>query len=220
MKKKYENALLDFLTRVDDPVSMKRLDVRPEEVVVDTKNQKVIFSIGTDANKRDDIEKYDAIIDMCKKKITEVTGGYKSSIALTNRLDAEAKASKAGVQNKKIPTESVGILKHVRNILLVSSGKGGVGKSTVAANIAVSISSLGYKVGLMDADLYGPSIPTLFGLSTKVVQDEDKIIPHKKYGIKLMSSGFIVDQKTASLWRGPMASKTLMHLINNTKWGY
>lgn len=108
----------------------------------------------------------------------------------------------------------------VKNIIAVGSGKGGVGKSTVAVNLAVSLCNAGAKVGLMDADLYGPSIPTMFGLENKRPEVKDKALqPIEKYGIKLMSIGFLVESDNPVIWRGPMASSAIKQFITEVDWG-
>ena len=110
-------------------------------------------------------------------------------------------------------------LDKVRNIIAVASGKGGVGKSTVSVNLAVSLAESGAKVGLIDADLYGPSIPTKFGLQDARPEVVDgKIQPIVQYGVKLMSIGFLVDSETALIWRGPMASSAIRQLITDVDW--
>lgn len=116
------------------------------------------------------------------------------------------------------------ILSKVKNIIAVVSGKGGVGKSTVSANLALALSEGGAKVGLMDADIYGPSVPIMFGVRGQrpLMKDENGqgiIIPIQKFGISLMSIGLLVDEKDAVVWRGPMASSAIRQFITEVDWG-
>ena len=116
------------------------------------------------------------------------------------------------------------LLPQVKNIIGISSGKGGVGKSTVSANLAVALAKLGYKVGLLDADIFGPSMPKMFQVEdarpyAERVDGRDMIIPVEKYGVKLLSIGFFVDPDQATLWRGGMASNALKQLIGDAVWG-
>ncbi len=116
------------------------------------------------------------------------------------------------------------LLPQVKNIIAVSSGKGGVGKSTVAANLAIALAQQGYKVGLLDADIFGPSIPKMFQVEdaqvyAESIEGRDLIVPIEKYGIKLLSIGFFVDPAQATLWRGGMASNALKQLIGDANWG-
>lgn len=126
---------------------------------------------------------------------------------------------------KNKPRPEVGsLLPGVKNIIAVSSGKGGVGKSTVSANLAIGLARLGYKVGLLDADIFGPSIPKMFHVEDERpyavhVDGRDLISPIEKYGVKLLSIGFFVNPKTATLWRGGMASNALKQLIADADWG-
>lgn len=115
-------------------------------------------------------------------------------------------------------------LEKVANVIAVSSGKGGVGKSTVAANLAVALVLDGYKVGLIDADIYGPSIPKMFNTEDErpymvEVDGKEYISPIEKYGVKLLSVGFFVDPDAATVWRGPMASNVLKQMIEQGNWG-
>jgi len=120
--------------------------------------------------------------------------------------------------------ENEKLLPNVENIVAIASGKGGVGKSTITANLAVAMAKNGLKVGLIDADIFGPSIPKMFDVEAEKpkmhkVDDQDLIIPAEKYGIKIISIGFFVDKDNAIIWRGPMAAKSLQQLIMQTDWG-
>lgn len=108
----------------------------------------------------------------------------------------------------------------IRNILAIGSGKGGVGKSTTAVNLALALAAEGARVGVLDADVYGPSIPTMLGLSGKPDSPDGKsILPMRAHGIEAMSIGFLVDQDTPMIWRGPMATSALTQLLTDTLWG-
>ncbi len=116
------------------------------------------------------------------------------------------------------------VLAGVKNIIAVVSGKGGVGKSTIAANLALALAEGGAKVGLMDADIYGPSVPMMFGVRgerplMKEVNGKGMIVPLEKYGIRLMSIGLLVDEKNAVVWRGPMASSAIRQFVTDVDWG-
>ena len=111
-------------------------------------------------------------------------------------------------------------LPRVRNIIAVGSGKGGVGKSTTTVNLALALAAGGAKVGILDADVYGPSIPTMLGLSGRPESPDNKsIIPMRAHGIEAMSIGFLVEDDTPMIWRGPMATSALTQLLNDTRWG-
>src|SRR5688572_20479163 len=108
----------------------------------------------------------------------------------------------------------------VKNVVLVMSGKGGVGKSTVATNLALALLRFGASVGLLDADIYGPSIPTMLGVTGQPLSDGQKIIPLERFGIKLMSIGFLLeDPKSAVVWRGPMLHGALLQFLKDVNWG-
>lgn len=122
------------------------------------------------------------------------------------------------------PPEPGKMLPEVKNVIAVSSGKGGVGKSTVAANLAVALARLGYRVGLLDTDIFGPSVPKMFHLEHEQIFAIEKegrqlIVPAEKYGVRILSIGFFVNPNTATLWRGGMASNSLKQLIGETDWG-
>ena len=116
-------------------------------------------------------------------------------------------------------------LKNIKNIILVSSGKGGVGKSTVAANLALALANTGAKTGLLDADIYGPSVPLMFGVegakpqSSQGPDGKNRIVPVERYGLKLLSIGFFTDPNQPIPWRGPMATSAIKQLFGDTDWG-
>ncbi len=142
-------------------------------------------------------------------------------------VDKEATVNvKFTAQTSTTRKEGGAILPQVRNIIAVVSGKGGVGKSTVAANLALALSQGGASVGLMDADIYGPSVPIRFGvrgqrpMMTKGGENgKGLILPLERYGIKLMSIGLLVDEKNAVVWRGPMASSAIKQFVSDVLWG-
>ncbi|MEZ5893388.1 MAG: Mrp/NBP35 family ATP-binding protein [Parvularculaceae bacterium] len=107
----------------------------------------------------------------------------------------------------------------VKAVIAVASGKGGVGKSTIAANLAVALARKGLKVGLLDADIYGPSLPTLFGVSQKPTMQDGKIVPLEAYGVRLMSIGLMIDPEQAVAWRGPMVMGAVRQLMGDVDWG-
>lgn len=128
------------------------------------------------------------------------------------------------VKYRKAPEAKPELLPGVKNIIGISSGKGGVGKSTVSANLAVALAAMGYKVGLLDADIFGPSMPKMFGVEDEQIymvreNDRDWIEPIERYGVKMLSIGFLVDKEKPVLWRGGMASNALKQLISDAWWG-
>lgn len=133
----------------------------------------------------------------------------KISIVLTKEVNSK-EGNKAG---KKY------LIDNVKKVILVAAGKGGVGKSTVTALIAQYLANTGYKIGIVDADIYGPSIPQIFGLSQKPVIIADKMQPLKSRNLEIISIGFLVPEDSALAWRGPMVSKAIYRLLSLTAWG-
>lgn len=146
-----------------------------------------------------------------------------NAIKLLVNKDAKVKVNFTSntSSNRKDPKQ---VLPNVKNIIAVVSGKGGVGKSTISANLAISLAQQGAKVGLMDADIYGPSVPIMFGVRgerPKMTEVDGKpmIVPMEKYGIQFMSIGLLVNEKDAVVWRGPMASSAIRQFITDVIWG-
>jgi len=161
--------------------------------------------------------------------LSEKKGQYKSAIKsicedTIKRFAYKDADIKVYYEIPKSEINEKGGITGVKHIIAVASGKGGVGKSTIAANLAVSLQQKGYKTGLLDADIFGPSVPKMFGVEGLIpegvnIGEKEYILPIEKYGIKLLSIGFFVDPKNAVAWRGPMAGKALSQLINDAEWG-
>src|SRR5262245_45370876 len=153
--------------------------------------------------------------DMIKNDCVKAIKSFNKDAVVTVNFTADTTSRRA--DNKVV-------LPKVKNIIAVVSGKGGVGKSTVSANLALALSQGGAKVGLMDADIYGPSVPIMFGVRGErpmmmdVGGDKGMIVPLEKYGIKLMSIGLLVDEKNAVVWRGPMASSAIRQFVTDVFW--
>jgi ATP-binding protein involved in chromosome partitioning len=116
-------------------------------------------------------------------------------------------------------TQIENLIPSVKNVVLIGSGKGGVGKSTVAANLALALRDTGASVGLLDADIYGPSIPIMMGAGQPQVTEEQQMLPIDAHGIKVMSIGYLVDPNTAMIWRGPMLNGAVIQLLQDVAWG-
>lgn len=143
---------------------------------------------------------------------------------IKSRLEADPGISMAAVnvswkvQPHKVQAE-LKPMDSIANIIAIGSGKGGVGKSTTAVNVALALQAEGARVGLLDADIYGPSIPAMLGVKGQPSVDGEKIVPKEAYGIKVMSIGFLVEEDTPMIWRGPMVTSALQQLLNETLWG-
>jgi ATP-binding protein involved in chromosome partitioning len=153
----------------------------------------------------------------CEAAVTKLPGILSVTAVLTAHQGAPAPARRP--QGTPQPPAQPQGIPGVANIIAVASGKGGVGKSTVAVNLALGLSRLGLKVGLLDADIYGPSLPRLLDIRHKPESDGKKIKPIEKYGLKTMSIGFLVKEDEAMIWRGPMVQSALTQMLNDVLWG-
>ncbi len=145
----------------------------------------------------------------------DAESAIRKNIEGVGKIDIQMTSNVVGHSN----TQKEAIIPGVKNTIAVASGKGGVGKSTVAVNLAISLAMDGAKVGLVDADVYGPSIPLMFGINERPVVMNQKLQPLEKYGVKIMSIGFLVDPMQAVIWRGPMASGAVKQFMSDVSWG-
>ena len=198
--------IYDFSKKFNDPISNKPLDKNNKYLNIDVKNGNVIISLDIDSK---NIEKANILRDKLKKELENIKGVLSLNIVFT--------AEKPANLNNK---EKNRFLINSKNIIAIASGKGGVGKSTFSVNFAVALSQLGQKVGLLDADVYGPSIPRMMGASGKPeVSQNKKLVPIERYGVKCMSIGFLIDTDTPAIWRGPMVMKALEQMFIGVEWG-
>lgn len=208
MERLYPNLILDALRNVRYPGNGRDivdLGMIADDIRID--GPKVSFTIV-----------FDKPTDPFLKSIVKA-----AEAALHTYISPEVEATIA-TASRQPEQKAVPMLPGVKNIIGVSSGKGGVGKSTVAVNLAVALAQEGYRVGLLDADIFGPSLPKMFGVEDEQVYMHEVdgralIIPLEKYGVKLLSIGFLVDKDSAVLWRGGMASNALKQLIGEADWG-
>ncbi|KAA6351536.1 Iron-sulfur cluster carrier protein [termite gut metagenome] len=209
--KLYPQLILDALATVRYPVTGKNLveaGMVDDDIRID--GMKVSFSLIFETSTAPFIK---SVVKAAEAAILNYVG---KEVEIAGNISVKSLQSEHPSVGKLLP--------QVKNIIGISSGKGGVGKSTVAANLAVALAKLGYKVGLLDADISGPSIPKMFQVEdahpyTEKIEGRDMIVPVEKYGVKLLSIGFFVDPDQPTLWRGGMASNALKQLISDALWG-
>ncbi|RKN83212.1 Mrp/NBP35 family ATP-binding protein [Ulvibacterium marinum] len=183
--------------------AVNNIQIFGDEVEVDI----TIKNPSLQARKKTEVE----ILKIIHREVYE-----KAKIKINIKVDAPTKPKVNEIKGKPIPG--------IQNIIAVASGKGGVGKSTVTANLAVTLAKMGFKVGLLDADIYGPSMPIMFDVAHEkplaiTINGKSKMKPVENYGVKLLSIGFFTQPNQAVIWRGPMASKALNQMIFDAHWG-
>lgn len=191
---------------------------RVGDILVD--GGKVIFAIGIDATEA-------AAMEPVRKAAESAVGGLPGVTQVLVGLTADKAGPSAGMQARQQaqrpgpggPPKPAGV-PGVKQIIAVASGKGGVGKSTTAANLAVALSTLGLKVGVLDSDIYGPSMPKIFGITGKPqIVSGRTLAPMEAHGLKVMSIGFLVDEETPMIWRGPMVISAITQMLREVAWG-
>ncbi|MEQ1636852.1 MAG: iron-sulfur cluster carrier protein ApbC [Methylococcales bacterium] len=173
-----------------------------KSIVIEDDSVKVVLELGYPAN---------SYLPVLKAEVEQALKALAGTSII--RVEASVNIIAHAVQQQLMP------LPNVKNIIAVASGKGGVGKSTTAVNLALALAAEGANVGILDADIYGPSIPTMLGLSgTPVSQDNKTMMPKLAHGLQTNSIGFLVDQDQAMIWRGPMVTSALQQLLKETNW--
>jgi len=187
---------------------------------------KVYFAISVDPARAGELE---GLRQAAEKAVAEIPGVDSVAVTLTaDRAPSSGNGRERGAPQGS-PMTRPGAAREARhrpggvpgvaNIIAVASGKGGVGKSTVAVNFALALKEQGLRVGILDADIYGPSMPRLLGLKGEPQQVADKLAPMEAYGVKAMSMGFLVDEETPMIWRGPMVMSALSQMLKDVAWG-
>jgi ATP-binding protein involved in chromosome partitioning len=226
-----QQQVLDALAKVASPhgVALTNADVLSAVTVNDGK---VFFSINVDAT---EARAWESVRAQAEAAVRTIPGVSVAMIALTaERKPGAAAASPPhrhahGVapvsshkppQSPSSPMSKQSEIPGIAAVIAVASGKGGVGKSTTALNLALGLRDLGLRVGLLDADIYGPSVPRLTGIREKPeLNDERKMIPIKRFGLAIMSIGFLVEEDTAMIWRGPMVMSAITQMLRDVAWG-
>ncbi len=153
------------------------------------------------------------------QQVETAVGSAVGSVAGVTAVDVQLAVSRPTPAAQKAVSRDRTLIPDVRHVVAVASGKGGVGKSTVSANLAVRLAQLGHKVGLLDADIYGPSMPTMFGIQGRPRVEDNRMIPFSRFGVSLMSLGFVVEMDTPVIWRGPMVMRALEQMLGDVRWG-
>ena len=206
MSDKNLSSIFEFLKNYKDPENNNSFDQQNPNIQVVEKNGNVNLILSVT---KQHLDKYEKLASIFKEGLDKLDGVLSVNVALTS----ENQVSGSEKSESRFQIDA-------GDIIAVASGKGGVGKSTFAVNIAVAMSQLGKKVGLLDADIYGPSVPRMMGISGRPeASPNKKLIPLESYGIKCMSIGFLVSVDTPTIWRGPMVMKALEQMFNGVEWG-
>lgn len=212
-----KEAVLAALRQVKDESGVDIVEAGLVSSIV-IRGDNVGFAISVDIDQA--AEKETLRIE-CEKAVKSIAGVGKVTAVLTSdKPGMLAPEKKYPEQTKSVDKSNVRNINGVKNIIIVASGKGGVGKSTVAVNLASALAAKGYKTGIADLDIYGPSVPKMLGLSGKPdIDEKNRMVPKEKNGIKSVSIGYIVDEESAVIWRSSMALKAMDQMLLGTSWG-
>jgi len=206
MSEQILKLIYDFTKNYNDPSSKIALDENNKNLSIVIKNGNINLTLTIDPSQKNN---YDELVNIFRTNIAKIKDVVSVNVVLTS----EKSSSQLNQEKKRFNINT-------NNIIAIASGKGGVGKSTFAVNFAVALSKIGKSIGLLDADIYGPSIPRMMGISDKpVVNSNKKLVPLQSYNIKCMSMGFLIDVDTPTIWRGPMVMKALEQMFNGVEWG-
>lgn len=216
------SAVIAALDAVVDPVSGQGLVAAGLVQGLVVGEDRAGFALEVD---RSHAAAYAPVRDAAEAALKAIPGMARVSVILTAETKPAAAPRSAGLSKAAVdqgrpkapvPTDRPA---HVRRVLAVASGKGGVGKSTVAVNLAAALAARGLSVGVLDADVYGPSLPTMLGISGQPAYQDGAIVPHVAHGLKAMSVGLLTKMDDAMIWRGPMASQAITQMLTQTRWG-
>ena len=215
-------AVIAALDAIIDPVSGQGLVAAGLVQGLVVAEDRAGFALEVD---RSQAAAYAPVRDVAEAALKAIPGMARVSVILTAETKPAAAPRTAGLSKAAVdqgrakapvPNDRPA---HVRRVLAVASGKGGVGKSTVAVNLAAALSARGLSVGILDADVYGPSLPTMMGISGQPAYEDGAIVPHIAHGLKAMSVGLLTKMDDAMIWRGPMASQAITQMLTQTRWG-
>ncbi len=211
-----EQQILDALKGVADPDRGRDIVSLGMVKGLQTQDGHVAFAIEVDPQRG---AKLEPLRQQAEKAVHALPGVLSATVVLTAEKEATQAAPEPGSQAATHGAEAP-LMPGARSIIAVASGKGGVGKSTTAVNLALGLAAAGHKVGILDADIYGPSMPRMMGITGEPSSTDGRSLnPMENYGVKCMSMGFLVEEETPIIWRGPMAQSALQQMMRDINWG-